>query len=337
MIKITLCNPTDKDDKFSYNITPYDGPLKDDWLEALEKTIKDELPIDNKFCHLGFKYTHRDLNFLCNRLEECKEIINEFPWKEFGLEDYKITEDYTEENIRTETDVNHDVMNKLHNHFEILNGTVENPSDYISAANKWPAYEQYGEIYYLKNIDTLTPCALAIKDLNLCCHEIESLLNAILHNGSATTIVQWYQADRYKLKDEHRELFANGYKRKFGEVYMHWSQVGKTLLEVFNDEGAPELTETVCEAITHLDYYSSMFDIHWGGRADWARKGFWNWLRRNNFDPEDRSLSLGFMPIGQVDLKESFGTEDQDEILKIYGKYLHIHSIEVGGYKAIYE
>ena len=178
---------------------------------------------------------------------------------------------------------------------------------------------------------------MAIKDLNLCCHEIESLLNAILHGSTATTIVQWYQAPRYKLTDEHRELFDNGYKRNFGEIYMHWSQVGKTLLEVYNDEGAPKLDKAMCEAITHLSYYSSMFDIHWGEKQNWADNGFWNWLERNGFDSKDRSLSLGFMPIGQVDLKESFGTEDHEEIMKIHSKYLHIHSIEVGGHKAIYE
>ena len=45
---------------------------------------------------------------------------------------------------------------------------------------------------------------------------------------------------------------------------MHWCQIGKTLMEVYRDEGAPVLTDTVCEAITHLKYYSGEFDVEWG-------------------------------------------------------------------------
>jgi hypothetical protein len=336
MIKITLCDPNNPEDKFSYTITPYDGPLKKDWLSALEKTVKDNIPIDNDFCHLGFKYTKRNLKFLCDRLNECREIINEFPWENFGLETYMITEEYKETSVVLNGHVNHFIMNRLHNHFEVLNGTIENPSPYIIAANNWPEKKEDSEILFLKNEDNLTPCAAAIKDLNLCCHEIESLICALLDNGAATTIVQWYQADRFELTPEHRELFSNEYNREFGVVYMHWSQVGKTLLEVYKDEGAPSLDNTTCEAITHLAYYSSMFDIHWGKKENWADQGFWEWLEANGIDREDRNLSLGYMPIGKVDIKESFGTEDREEILKIYSKYLHIYSIEVNNHTAVY-
>jgi len=67
------------------------------------------------------------------------------------------------------------------------------------------------------------------------------------------------------LTDEHRQGFlTNGYDRVFGGVYMHWTQIGKTLFEVFRDEHAPELTATVCEAITELKYFSGEFDVEWG-------------------------------------------------------------------------
>jgi hypothetical protein len=57
---------------------------------------------------------------------------------------------------------------------------------------------------------------------------------------------------------------TNGYDRQFGHVYMHWAQIGKTLFEVWRDEGAPDLTDTVCKAINSLEYYSGEFDIEWG-------------------------------------------------------------------------
>jgi len=121
---------------------------------------------------------------------------------------------------------------------------------------------------------------------------------------------------------------------------MHWTQIGKTLYEVFRDEGAPELTDTVCEAITELKYYSGEFDIEWGnsvvygGEHPWhniEQDNFRNWLIDNGKNPHDTSLSLGYLPMGQVQLKESFGTEDYQTIWYILSSHLDIYKIEVDG------
>lgn len=358
LIKIILRNPLQVkvqegySDFLEYTIMPLDTPIKEAWLEKLRDILRQNLPIDNDFCHLGFPQTHRDLPFLCNRLNDCKRIINEFPWEDFVLRPIEITETFTpelcvlDESVHTGITggandwVNHDVMNNLHNYFEKMNGTIENPSPYIAAAQKWPEIIIDDVVHYPKNVDQNTPCAQAIKDLNLICHEMESLINAQKAglDATSTTIVQWNRSDRWPLEDYMRDGFVeNRYKRIPGGVYLHWSQVGKTLLEVFNDEGAPKLDKTTCEAITHLDYYSAMFDIHWGPEQDWAPDTFWPWLEENGFDPNDKYLSLGFIPIGQVNLEGSFGTVDPKKILAIKGRYLHIHSIEFEGIKAVYE
>ena len=121
---------------------------------------------------------------------------------------------------------------------------------------------------------------------------------------------------------------------------MHWTQIGKTLFEVFRDEGAPELTSTVCEAITSLRFYSGEFDVEWGnsvtmaGDNPWHTKeqvAFHEWLAKNNQDRTDPSLSLGYLPIAQVELKQSFGTENGEDIWKILGNYLDIYCVEVDG------
>lgn len=357
-IKITLRNPLQPkvsegySDFLTYTIDVFDTPIKDAWLAKLKDILLQQHPIDNAFCHLGFPYTHRDLHFLCARLNECKRIINEFPWEDFTLRRIEIEEDFTPELVVRDESVytgitggaddwvNHDIMNKLHNYFEKMNGTITDPSPYLKAAQRWPEYEIDGTFYYPTNVDGNTPCAQAIKDLNLVCHEMESLINAQKagNHATATTIVQWNKSDRWELEDHHRDAFLeNKYNRELGGVYLHWAQVGKTLLEVYNDEGAPKLDATMCEAITHLNYYSAMFDIHWGREQDWAPHEFWPWLEENGFDPNDKYLSLGFMPLGQVDLKGSFGTDDHATILQIMGRYLHIHSIEACGVKTTYE
>jgi hypothetical protein len=127
---------------------------------------------------------------------------------------------------------------------------------------------------------------------------------------------------------------------------MHWAQIGKTLMEVFRDEGAPALTTTVCEAITHLEYYSGEFDIEWGnditvgGGHPWHDKtigSFNEWLIENGLDPANPELSLGHLPVGQVDLMGSFGTIDYQTIWNILGEHLDIYQVEVNGVVATYD
>jgi hypothetical protein len=126
---------------------------------------------------------------------------------------------------------------------------------------------------------------------------------------------------------------------------MHWAQIGKTLFEVWRDEGAPELTSTVCEAITHLRYYSGEFDIEWArdivyGEQDWHTREqdqFRQWLQHNDLDPSDPELSLGYLPLGQVDLQGSFGTTVPEEIWHMLSSHLDIWRIETAGVAAQYD
>jgi hypothetical protein len=193
----------------------------------------------------------------------------------------------------------------------------------------------------------------AIRQLNLLCHEIETLCMSqrkVIQNPFWTRpsqITQFNKAPRHLLTDEHRQGFLeNSYDRILGGVYMHWCQIGKTLMEVYRDEGAPVLTETVCEAITHLQYYSGEFDVEWGNdvmydmRSPWhcaEIDGFESWLKENNFDPSDPKLSLGYLKLGEVDLLNSFGTTNAQDIWKQMGDYLDIYKIECGTASATYD
>jgi hypothetical protein len=205
------------------------------------------------------------------------------------------------------------------------------------------------QYYKLADYDT----KYAIRQLNNICHEIESLVLSQRKRYAQpewqrpSQITTWLCAPRYDLKDEHRlDFLTNGYDRKFGHVYMHWTQIGKTLFEVFRDEGAPELTETVCEAITELRYYSGEFDVEWGrdvivgGGLPWHDKeqeDFKKWLIANNMDIQDPTLSLGYLPLGEVLLEKSFGTTDYTIIWQRMEQYLDIYKIEVDGISAVYD
>jgi hypothetical protein len=105
------------------------------------------------------------------------------------------------------------------------------------------------------------------------------------------------------------------------------------------------LTETVCEAITQLKYYSGEFDIEWGktivdGVFDWHDRQmteFKQWLADNNIDSTDIKNSLGYLHIGDVDVEQAFGTTDPYTVWDLLTKHLNIYSIETSEYTRTYE
>jgi hypothetical protein len=324
-VKVVLRNPLNYNDQIDYTIIPCDNSLARDWIVALKKLLQSGNLIEKNFCFMGFPRTARTLEYLCAELNSAVEIINKF------FDDYHINDVYTTDNViatdYAENGPNHELLNRLHNHFEVLQGTVWDLGNYYRRADYETKY--------------------AIRQLNNICHEIENL---ILSQRKAATLPYWVRpsqittfinAPRYELTDTHRELFAvNGYDRVLGGVYMHWTQIGKTVYEVFRDEDAPVLTDTVCEAITELKYYSGEFDIEWGndvaygGPHPWhniEQDNFRKWLHDNGKDYHDPKLSCGYLPIGQVDLQASFGSTNYQTIWDLLGSHLDLYQIELDG------
>jgi hypothetical protein len=313
---------------------------------------------------MGFPKTQRNIELLCKELNQAIYQINMFnsscAWLDAGLTSYTIEDYFVPESVRygleyplatrfgnppTNSEdrylvahlaltAKHEILNRLHNHFEKLQGTVNNLSPYYIAADYETKY--------------------AIRQLNIICHEMETLIlsqqkQAYVPEWSRPSqITTWLHAPRYTLTNQHKKLFVeNGYNREFGVVYMHWAQIGKTLFEVFRDENAPELTATICEAITNLKYYSGEFDVEWGESMIYGNpKTYWfneqqdlfrEWLSKNELDYQNPDLSLGHLPIGKIDLVKSFGTTDKFEIWDILSSHLDIYSVEIDDTKAIYE
>jgi len=329
-IKIVLRDPLNKSNQVDYVIDVADHKLAHDWIQALKLLLQNGNLLEKNFCFMGFPTTGRNIEYLCDTLNRHVAQVNR------GLAGYHIKEVFTPTNVfahdHSPQGVNHELFNQLHNHFEILQGTVGNFSPWYLTADYATKY--------------------SIRQLNNICHEMENLILGLRKAANnpfwvrPSQITTWINAPRYTLEDTHRQGFlTNGYDRVLGGVYMHWAQIGKTLMEVFRDEGAPELTDTVCEAITHLEYYSGEFDIEWGndivtgGAHPWHDKtigAFREWLIDNNLDPTDIKLSLGHLPVGQVNLQQSFGTQDYQTIWNIMGEHLDIYSIEVDGIRAVY-
>ena len=315
----------------AYYFQVYDTPLGQRWLDALKDNLKQKRIIEKNFCFLGFANSKRNLTYLVGELNKSILQINSFnfdpPYEKihpFRNDDFQYNRSLPigKGPMCHGLKLKHDACNLLHRYFEELQGTAWKMSAFYKQAD----------------VDT----KYAIRQLNNICHEIESWVNADRKNAfepewmRPSQITTFINAPRYNLHEEDFELFKqNRYDRELGGVYLHWSQVGKTLYEVFRDEHAPVMTETLCSEINHQKYYSGEFDVEWGQTVteeqDFKKvemDEYRTWLKQNNYDWEEPKLSLGYIKIGQVDLQRTFGTNATiHDVHKVMNNNLDITSI----------
>jgi len=329
-VNVTLRNPINKQDQLTYYIDVYDTELSRLWYTALLEVLEHSRYLEKNFCFLGFPDSPRTLEYICKELNWAKDTINDF-----FKSSYTIKENFTPDLLRDKISLkpNQDLMNSLHNHFEHLQGTVWGLSDYYKSAD-----------YQTK---------FAIRQLNNLCHEAESLMLSQRKKKTApdwvrpSQITTFLNARRYEYPAELKQPFHESeYDRRLGEVYLHWSQIGKTLYEVFRDEKGADIDQVVCDAITHLRYYSGEFDIEWArdvcynGEHPWytdEMAKFRPWLERNGFDPANKEYNYGYHPVGKVDLNRSFGTEDTEKIWNLLSTHLDIYKISAGNIEVTYD
>ena len=302
----------------AYYFQVYNTPLGHRWLEALKDNLRQKRILEKNFCFLGFADSKRDLHYLVQELNKNIEQINSFNFKpeyrhihQFRTDDFQYSSKLPigkavngNEMATPGKRLKHEACNLLHRYFEELQGTAWQLSDYYKQADHKTKY--------------------AIRQLNNICHEIESWVNADRKNAfepewmRPSQVTTFLNAPRYDLHEEDFELFKkNRYDRDLGGVYLHWSQVGKTLFEVFRDEHAPTMTEALCSEINHQKYYSGEFDVEWGQTITEKDHNFKKkemdeyraWLKDNGYDWEDSKLSLGYIKIGQIDIQRTFGTD----------------------------
>ena len=342
-IKITLSGTKE----LTYTIQLYDHPFVRRWLAEFKGILSNKLILEKNYCFLGFADSQRNLQFLCDELNSVVWQINRFNasnyWQVAGLKPYPIERRFVpgdfmyDENLPIGKAVDgdesttpgcrlkHETCNELHRYFEDLQGQAWNLSKYYYIADDATKY--------------------AIRQLNNNCHEIEGWVNAYRKSKfepewmRPSQITTFLHAPRKPLQTKDYDLFVkNRYDRELGGVYLHWSQVGKTLYEVWRDHD-----EAVGKGgINHQQLYSGEFDIEWGQTItdshDFKKKEneeFKIWLKKNGYDWNDPQLALGYIKIGQVDLVKSFNSSNFIEIYNQLINCLNIKSIELLGHTNI--
>jgi hypothetical protein len=293
----------DLDDLTVY-VDVYDNTLSRKWLAALNELIAKDYHLEKNYCFLGFADGARNGNYLVDQINSSIQAINQ---ADLG---YHIHDHFDLANsVATDGGVDHTHFNQLHRYFEDLQGVSGHISPYYTKAAAETRWH--------------------IRQLNLLCHEFESWQLSYRKKLTApewcrpSQLMCWLNAPRFTLEEADYELFGvDTINRSLGGVYVGVNKaVGKHHWEVFQDEGRDsrigELTTSTLKPQTEA---AGDFDIEWAnnpGEFYWQienLRAFKEWLVANNFDPNDRSLTIGHPQVGQVDLIRSFGTKDYREI-----------------------
>ena len=303
-----------------------DNSLSRKWLAALNDIIQHDLHLEKNYCWLGWTESTRTAEYLCTQINRSIMAINA------STLDYRIQDFFSPGTvIQADLDIDHEQMNQLHRYFEDLQGTAGAMSAHYTAADDHTRWH--------------------IRQLNLLCHELESLVLSLRKSVQApewrrpSQLMCWLKAPRFELEAEDYDLFGiDTINRSMGGVYVGVNKaVGKHHWEVFCDEGRDSrIGELVTTGLRTQTQAAADFDIEWArdpGAYPWQIQQlaeFREWLARNGFNPDDRSLTIGHPQVGQVDLQRSFGTTDYQAIWAQLSKHLDVYSVRTSSATAIY-
>jgi hypothetical protein len=317
------------------HVDVHDTGLSRRWFNALEQLLRDQYHLEKNYCWFGFATHRRDVNYICSQINASIAAINR---ANLG---YQIDDHFTPENTIEPGPVGdglpggqlrHDKLNWLHRYFEDLQGVSGNVSDYYQRADADVRWH--------------------IRQLNLLCHEYESLVLSLRKMQHApewqrpSQLMCWLNAPRFQLELEDYELFGiETINRSLGGVYVGVNKaVGKHHWEVFNDEGRDSrIGELVSTTLRSQTEAAGDFDIEWArdpGAYHWQQirlREFREWLEANGFDPNDPALTIGHPQVAQVDLMRSFGTDVPEEIWQQLSQHLDVYKIRTGHTEATYD
>jgi len=319
-------------------IDAYDSSLSKKWLASLNHLIKNNYHLEKNYCFFGFVESDRNAQYILDQINQSIHSINQASLG-YNIDDYFTLENTILQgpvgeigSMDQSGNINHDKFNHLHRYFEDLQGVSGRISPYYEKASSDTRWH--------------------IRQLNLLCHEFESLVLSMRKAVQApmwrrpSQLMCWLNAPRFVLEPEDYELFGiETINRPQGGVFVGVNKaVGKHHFEVYNDEGRDsridELTTTTMRSQTEA---AGDFDIEWANNPagfPWQKQlldGFRDWLTNNGFDPEDRTLTIGHPQVGQVDLARTFGTTDYESIWAVLGQHLDVYKIKTSDAEAIYD
>lgn len=265
----------DPSDLLTLRWRPRSTPVAHRWLSALR--IATPLGIHETDRFYNFPHDGWDRRAISDDLNRTMEIISTHYGEVF-------------DGLRAAPDMSQEHFNRLHTYFEVLRGSIQEPSAYFLAA---PDHVK-----------------LAIERYNVLIHRWEDHEHEQerLARGSANPrfVVTFKQKQRASLEEEDYQHFT--FAHDFGAMRINYCMVGKPLYDVWKD-GDEDVGD---EAIRPLSVYSADFNVSFGEGAsqethERIMADIWEWFDRKSnfmtalgFHKHDPKLALGHLVVADL-------------------------------------
>ena len=310
----------------------FESKLSVKWYNALNKLLQNNQHLEKNYLWHGWADSVRNGEYLVNEINKTFQAINNSTLDYTINDNFVLNELLIDTNNIDESPFDHDKLNVLHRYFEDLQGTSEQLSPYYIKADHTTKWH--------------------IRQLNNLCHEFESWA---LSYRKKKYLPDWQRpallfcflnSPRFELDESDMKNFGvDALCKDFGGVYLGVNKaVGKHHYEVFNDEDGANIDELTTTTMRGQTLASGDFDIDLG-KTDryetWRieeNKKFRQWLKNNNFDPDDKTLTIGHPKIGQINLQRSFdAVNDHNKIWNVFYEYPDVYSIQTGKCSASFD
>lgn len=204
--------------------------------------------------------------------------------------------------IRASIDAPVNICNQLHKHFEIMRGGVLTPGETYSNAPD--------------NVKK------AIEDYNVWIHTLEDFQRT----SKPRLVITFENFRRHPLSEDDFNHFS--LDTKFGEVYINYCEVGKTLFDVFEDQDDIVGDDN----IRPLKYYSAEMMIYFfNSSLSYVMQDFWQWWDTNTehlsslgFVKYDKHLSIGKIPVAKLMTNSS-----NSELVASLSNFTHMNRVYI--------
>ncbi len=255
----------------SFDITLYDNSFTQRWVEELRWCLSNSTIYQVE--SFSPQYT----------LDESRDLL---------INSCEIINRYIENFIEIRPNIKQqpqEYFNYLHNKFEQLSGTWENPTRLFTIANQ-----------ELKT---------AIRYLNLFVHKVEEQLD---HPTGLDIKFNKENLRRQEIISSDYDFFE--FNSAPGTLFLHYAELGKEFIDLYEDNLPIDYA-----AFTNQHHYTGEASISFFEYNAFSRPGYIEWLQSHGINPYNKTLGHGKIPLGIVDNLE-------DAISKI-NNYRHIDNI----------
>ena len=255
---------------FKLNFELYETDIAKKWFDVLAEQVNNNNKIYESDRFYGFSDESWNETKIVSELNKCIKQIN----KENPVINHLAFVNMSQEHL-----------NQLHHYFEILRGSILSPTDFWTNAS----------ITTKKSLERY----------NVLIHRAEDFYNQKISKLEPRITCTFYHKKRYELHDTDYKHFT--LLKNFGEVYINYCEVGKSLLDVYRDHD-----DIVGEDnIRPLRHYSADFRVHFYNntqtQVDKLLKEMNSWWEKNHnflsslgFYQNDLKNAIGYIPVAKI-------------------------------------